>query len=139
MAGEAPGAAPARSGRPRRRAVWLGVGVTAAIAIGAVTWSLWPETDVRTVTVLGVDYTTNLDVEDHNGYPYVTVPVNTVVGSIVLEVSDADDTRTIQDFLATLDTLVPGEHVVSLGASNLHIIVDGIAEEPAESLSLTLP
>ena len=119
---------PARRGRPRRRALWLGAGAAAALALGAATWALWPTSDVRSVTVLGVDYSTNLEIEEHDGYTYVTVPVNTEAGSAVLEVPDADDTRAIREFLAGLDTLVPGEHVLTLRTANLHIIVDGMAE-----------
>ena len=131
--GGAPAAAPAepepaRRGRPRRRALWLGAGAAAALALGAATWALWPTSDVRSVTVLGVDYSTNLEIEEHDGYTYVTVPVNTEAGSAVLEVPDADDTRAIREFLAGLDTLVPGEHVLTLRTANLHIIVDGMAE-----------
>ncbi len=119
---------PARRGWPRRRALWLGAGAAAALALGAATWALWPTSDVRSVTVLGVDYSTNLEIEEHDGYTYVTVPVNTEAGSAVLEVPDADDTRAIREFLAGLDTLVPGEHVLTLRTANLHIIVDGMAE-----------
>ena len=119
---------PARRGRPRRRALWLGAGAAAALALGAATWALWPTSDVRSVTVLGVNYSTNLEIEDHDGYTYVTVPVNTEAGSAVLEVPDTDDTRAIREFLAGLDTLVPGEHVLTLRTANLHIIVDGMAE-----------
>ncbi|WP_025134722.1 hypothetical protein [Leucobacter sp. PH1c] len=131
--GGAPAAAPAepepaRRGRPRRRALWLGAGAAAALALGAATWALWPTSDVHSVTVLGVDYSTNLEIEEHDGYTYVTVPVNTEAGSAVLEVPDADDTRAIREFLAGLDTLVPGEHVLTLRTANLHIIVDGMAE-----------
>ncbi|GAA1598690.1 hypothetical protein GCM10009693_08230 [Leucobacter chromiireducens subsp. chromiireducens] len=126
--GAEPSASAGRPGRSRHRALWLGVGAAAALAIGAVTWSLWPAGDVRTTTVLGVEYSTNLNVEEQNGYTYVTVPVNTEVESLVLEVPDAEDTRTIREFLAGLDTFVPGEHVLSLGTANLHIIVDGLAE-----------
>ena len=38
------------------------------------------------------------------------------------------DTQQIREFLDGLDTLVPGEHVVSLSEVNLHFIVDGIDE-----------
>ncbi|QYM75572.1 hypothetical protein [Leucobacter luti] len=123
-----PAAEPARRGKPRRRALWLGAGAVAALAIGVAAWSLWPASDVHSVTVLGVEYSTNLQIEEHDGYAYVTVPVNTEAGSTVLEVTDADDTRTIREFLAGLDTLVPGEHVLTLRTANLHIIVDGMVE-----------
>lgn len=124
---EAPEKAAATS-RPRRKLLWAGGATAVALAAGAVLWANWPAQDLDVVTVLGVDYTTNMQVDEHGGYVYVTVPVNSDAGSVVVEVGDAGDNAEIREFLDTLDTLVPGEHVVELQRSNLHFIVDGLAE-----------
>ncbi|MBL3700610.1 hypothetical protein D3228_13320 [Leucobacter luti] len=108
--------------------MWLGAGAAAAIAAGALTWSLWPVQDLDTHTVLGVEVTTNLEVAAHGGYIYVTVPVNADASEAVLHVPDEGDNLRIREFLDGLDTLVPGEHVLALSEANLHFIVDGIEE-----------
>ena len=56
------------------------------------------------------------------------VPVNSEVNSLVLKVQDAEDNAQIRAFLSGLDTFVPGEHVLALSDSNLHFIIDGMAE-----------
>ncbi|MBC9936170.1 MULTISPECIES: hypothetical protein [unclassified Leucobacter] len=114
--------------RPRRTLLWAGGAAAAALTVGALAWWNWPAPGVADVTILGVDYTTNMEVEEHGGYVYVTVPVNSDPRSVVVEVGNAGDDQEIREFLDGLDTLVPGEHVVELRASNLHFIVDGLAE-----------
>lgn len=128
---------PLRRVRQRRRALprwaWItGIGVCVGIALAVIAvaiWLNWPKTDeTSVVTVHGVEYVTNVQVEDHNGYAYVQMPVNSDTASVVLEVADSADNEKIREFLDGLDTLMPGEHVLSLNETNLHFIVDGIDE-----------
>lgn len=112
----------------RRKGLWLGSAVAAALLLGALAWWFWPASNVQTVSVLGVDYTTNMQIDDHNGYVYVYVPVNADVNRVVVKVADKADNKEIRGFLDSLDTLVPGEHVIELSDSNLHFIVDGMEE-----------
>ena len=133
-----PGAAeaPLRRVRPRRsmkpKLVWLiagGVAVVVLVVSAATFWLNKPEVDApTTVTVQGVEYVTNVEVEAQSGYVYVYLPVNTDPETVVLEAPIEADTQQIREFLDGLDTLVPGEHVVSLSEVNLHFIVDGIDE-----------
>ncbi len=119
---------PAAASRSRARLLWLGVAAAGLVALGSLLWWNWPATDVETVTVLGVEYSTNLRLDEHDGYTYVYVPVNTDVGTAVLQVEDAGDRAQIRAFLDSLDTLLPGEHVLALSDANLHFIVDGMDE-----------
>lgn len=112
---------------PRRRALWIAAAAV-AVAIGALVWLNWPAQDVESVTVGGAEFATNMQMEEQGGYVYAYIPVNTDVGDVVIEVADAEDNREIREFLDSLDTLVPGEHVLALSDSNLHIIVDGMSE-----------
>jgi hypothetical protein len=84
---------------------------------------------VESVTVGGTEYTTNVRMDEQGGYVYAYIPVNTDVGEVVIEVADEQDNREIRSFLDSLDTFTPGEHVLELSDSNLHFIVDGMAEE----------
>lgn len=120
--------AAAQAPRSRKKALWIGAAASAAVVAGAALWWLWPAQNIEVVNVLGVDYTTNMQIEEHGGYVYVTVPVNAAVNSVVVEVEDKSDSQKIREFLDSLDTLVPGEHVLALRDSNLHIIVDGMDE-----------
>lgn len=115
-----------RGGPRRRRIVWGGAGAALAVALGLSAWSLWPSPDLESVTLLGVEYTSNMPLNEHGGYVYVTIPVNSDGNAVVLEVADTDDNGEIREFLSGLDTMVPGEHVLALRESNLHFIVDGI-------------
>lgn len=119
-----------RGTRPNR--VWLIAGGVAILVLAVLAAALWlnrpAEEAPNTVTVQGVEYVTNVEVEEQGGYVYVYLPVNTETGAVVLEVADSADSERIKEFLDGLDTLVPGEHVVSLSESNLHFIVDGIDE-----------
>ena len=127
---------PLRRVRHRRSAVsvrvWLiagGVALIALVVLAAVLWLNRPTADgPSTVTVQGVEYVTNVEVEAQGGYVYVYLPVNSDVESVVLEVADEADNQQIREFLDGLDTFVPGEHVLSLSETNLHFIVDGIDE-----------
>lgn len=118
----------AKAPRVRRKGLWIGGAVAAALLLGALAWWFWPASNVQTVSVLGADYTTNMRIDDHNGYVYVYVPVNADVKRVVVQVADKADSKEIRGFLDTLDTLVPGEHVLELSNSNLHFIVDGMEE-----------
>lgn len=116
-----------REGSRRQRwIVWGGSGAALAVALGLASWSLWQPSDVESVTLLGVEYTSNVQLDEHGGYVYVTLPVNSDGNAVVLEVTDPDDNEEIRGFLSALDTLVPGEHVLELRDSNLHFIVDGM-------------
>jgi hypothetical protein len=115
---------------PRRRARWIAAAAAAvAVVIGALLWLNWPAQDVESVTVGGTEYTTNVRMDEQGGYVYAYIPVNTDVGEVVIEVADEQDNREIRSFLDSLDTFTPGEHVLELSDSNLHFIVDGMAEE----------
>jgi hypothetical protein len=115
--------------KSRTRVVWIAIAAAGVVAlIAALLISTWPKENLATVTIGGVGYTSNMEVEEFNGYVYVFIPVNTEVDDAVVEVDDADDSRKIRDFLDSLGTLVPGEHVLELSNSNLHFIVDGIEE-----------
>lgn len=85
--------------------------------------------DVETHTVRGVEYSTNLEIEELRGDLYVYVLVNTDVEDIVFEVDNRDDNAAIQKFFNSLDTFVPGEYELDLTDATLRIIVDGMAEE----------
>ena len=120
---------PRRSSRPRRRAVWIAAAaVLAAVVVAALLWTNCPKTGAEPVTLGGVEYTSNVRMEEQGGYVYAYIPVNSDAGGVVIEVADAEDNREIREFLDSLDTLVPGEHVLALSESNLHIIVDGMSE-----------
>lgn len=124
------GAGDERPRAPRRRALWIAASAAAvAVVIGALVWLNWPAQDVESVTVGGAEYTTNVRMDEQGGYVYAYIPVNTDVGKVVIEVADEEDNREIRDFLDSLDTLVPGEHVLALSEANLHIIVDGMSED----------
>lgn len=114
--------------RSRAQARWIGIAAGGAVVAAAIAWWAWPVSDVETVTAYGIEYTTNVKVEEHGGYVYVYVPVNAKTGSVVLEVENKKDSQHIREFLDSLDTFVPGEHVVSTSEMNLHFIVDGMAE-----------
>ena len=127
--------APAPASRPGRRAVprprWVVAAVVLAVLVtlAALLWPNGPEADPsKVVTVQGVDYVTNVRVEDQGGYVYVFLPVNADATSVVLEVGDERDNEKIREFLGALDTFVPGEHVLALSDSSLHFILDGIEE-----------
>lgn len=126
---EGEGADDAGPARSRRRALWVvaAIVVVAAVVAGLLWWNQ-PEEQLDTVTLHSVEYTTNLRMDEHNGYAYVYVPVNTDAGEAVLEVEDEADSAEIRAFLDGLDTLVPGEHVLELSDANLHFIVDGMEE-----------
>lgn len=111
-----------------RRKVWLATLVVLVVVVAVLAWWLWPKQQVPTVTLHGMDYTTNMQIEEYGGYVYVTVPVNTDPRDVVLTVADETDNQRIRDFLAELDTLVPGERVLALSTSNLHVLVTGMAE-----------
>lgn len=121
---------PRRSSSANPKLAWLiagGVALAALVVLAAVLWVNQPRAAApNTVTVQGTEYVTNVEVEAQGGYVYVYLPVNTDPEAVVLEVSDEADSQRIREFLGGLDTLVPGEHVVSLSESNLHFIVDGI-------------
>lgn len=129
---------PAPASRPGRRAVprprWVVSAVVLAVLVTLVTlaallWPNGPEADPsKVVTVQGVDYVTNVRVEDQGGYVYVFLPVNADATSVVLEAGDERDNEKIREFLGALDTFVPGEHVLALSDSSLHFILDGIEE-----------
>lgn len=112
-----------------RRGLWIAGAVLLVIVIGVAAWLLWPkQQQTETVTLIGTEYTTNMPIEEHGGYVYVTIPVNSDTRDVVIEVPDETDNARIRDFLDELDTLVPGERVVALSDSNLHVLVDGMAE-----------
>lgn len=122
-----------RHGRgPRRKRGWIIAGGAVLVALAVLAAALWlnrPDANTpSTVTVQGVEYVTNVEVEEQDGYLFVYLPVNADTADVVLETPNAADTRQIREFLDGLDTLVPGEYVVSLSAANLHFIVDGIDE-----------
>lgn len=120
-----------RASRARTRLLWIGgaVAVVLAVVLGTLLWANWSAKDVQVITVLGVEYSSNVPIEEQNGYVYVYLPVNSDTAAVIVEVSDEGDSRRIRDFLDSLDTFVPGEHVLDLSDSNLHFIVDGMAEE----------
>jgi len=111
-----------------RRGLWIAGVALLVIVIGIAAWLLWPKQQTETVTLLGTEYTTNMQIEEHRGYVYVTIPVNSDTRDVVIEVPDETDNARIRDFLDELDTLVPGERVIALSDSNLHVLVDGIVE-----------
>lgn len=117
--------------RSRRRAAWIATAVAAVVVLVLAALLSWnrPAGGGEPVTVGGTEYTTNVRMDEQGGYVYAYIPVNTDVGEVVIEVADEEDNREIRDFLDSLDTLVPGEHVLELSDSNLHFIVDGMAEE----------
>lgn len=112
----------------RSKKVWLGGAIAAALVLGGLAWWIGSTQTVKTVTVLGVDYTTNLEMDVYDGNVYVSVPVNTNTGEAVLKVDNKEDNEQIREFLDSLDTLVPGEHALALSETNLRFIVDGMAE-----------
>lgn len=127
-----PASSPLRRPRHRRsaRLKWIVAGAVALVALTAVATLLWvtgPKEDAASsVTVQGISFVTNVEVEDQNGYVYVYLPVNTDAASVVLEVANESDNQQIREFLGALDTLVPGEYVLSLSEATLHFIVDGM-------------
>lgn len=119
-----------RGRRATPKAIWMiaiGIALVVLTLLAALLWLNRPEVDeTSVVTVQGVEYVTNVTVEEQDGYVYVLMPVNSDAASVVLEVADDRDNAKIREFLDGLDTLVPGEHVLSLSDANLHFILDGI-------------
>lgn len=113
--------------QPKRRHLWKWV-VAATIPLVVVAFLLLNnnEDTTQTVTIYGTDYTTTQTVEGHNGYVYVSIPVNTDTSTVIVEVENGADNLKIREFLDQLDTFIPGEHVIALSDGNLHFIVDGI-------------
>lgn len=113
----------------KRPWLWVVVaGVVAAIIVVVVLLA-GGDDKTSTVTVYGTDYTTTQNIDGHNGYVYVYIPVNAETSDVIVEVENPGDTAKIREFLDGLDTFTPGEHIVELSDSNLHFIVDGIEED----------
>lgn len=87
-----------------------------------------PKGKAEEVTIRGIEYTTNLKMDEFGGDVYVYLPVNAEVGEAVVERKDGKGNEEIRSFLDSLDTLVPGEHMLELGDYNLHVIIDGMEE-----------
>lgn len=122
------GARAATKRSARMRSIIAGAAAV-LVALAVALPLLWPRAaDVREVEVAGTTFTTNLDVREEGGYVYAYLPVNADVGAVVLTAENPDDTARIREFLQDLDTLVPGEHVIDLTDSHLHVIVDGIPD-----------
>jgi hypothetical protein len=114
-----------RAGPPR----WIGWAVAGAIAaaVAVVAVLLWMPNDIRTVTMGGAEYRTNIELREAESGMYAFVPVNTETEDVVLETGDVHSDSVIRDFLERLDTFIPGEHVLMLENSvTIRVIVDGI-------------
>lgn len=122
--------------RTRRSAVpsrWVVRGLLAALLLGlAVASLLGSDTgraEVRTVQVQGVSLRTNLEVSAgvSAGVVYVTLPVNTALGDVVLELGDAAEDAAIRAFVSGIDTLRPAEYELLLDDVALRVLVTGMA------------
>lgn len=89
---------------------------------------LWPRNGVERVTVAGVEFRTNVVMEEYNNSPYANIPINSDTQQVVIETENPRDTATIREFLDAVNTFVPGEYTLQLADRTMYVRVDGIAE-----------
>ncbi|MCC3283218.1 hypothetical protein [Arthrobacter caoxuetaonis] len=134
-AAEAEGETPsARRGRRARRShassrVWVRgslIGMLALVVGGAVWAGLGAGDGTRTYEIAGEDYTSNVEIKEEAGGVYMYLPVNTDIEEVEVVTADPDTTQQLQEQLQNLDTFVPGEHILELPDTSIHVIIDGI-------------
>lgn len=122
-----------RARKQKRSLIVVGAAIALVIALG-VAWLVMnlskdSGNQVHEYSIRGLEYTTNLQIEEVRGEIYVYVLVNTDTDDIVFEVEDAADNGLVSEFFKGLDTFIPGEYEVELTDSTLRVIVDGMVEE----------
>lgn len=120
---------PAPAARRVRALTW-GVVAAALVLLAVLTAVFWPRGEgAAMVTVAGIEFTSTIEIREENGVVYAYLPVNADLGEVVLRTGDRDDDETIRATIDAIDVFTPGEHVIMLKESAIHVIVDGIADE----------
>lgn len=122
----------------RRRRIITSVAAPLVLAAGVTVWGVttWAGStnEVETAVVSGVEFSSELTIADEPSGVYLYVPVNTDWAEVTLETDDPTFTEELRSELQSLDTFVPGEHVLTFPQMTIHVIIDGLdghAENPS--------
>ena len=123
-----------RRGRRARRShassrVWVRgalIGMLALVVGGAVWAGIGAGDGTRTYEIAGEDYISNVEIKEEAGGVYMYLPVNTDIEEVEVVTADPETTQQLREQLQSLDTFVPGEHILRLPERSIHVIVDGI-------------
>ena len=80
----------------------------------------------RTYEIAGEDYISNVEIKEEAGGVYMYLPVNTDIEEVEVVTADPETTQQLREQLQSLDTFVPGEHILRLPERSIHVIIDGI-------------
>lgn len=120
----------ARARLRKRRWIITSVATPLVLAIGAGVWGVTTlegsTRSVETYVAGGVEFSSDLEIKDEPSGVYLYIPVNTDLAEVTLEADDQVFAEELRSELLSLDTFVPGEHILTFPQMTVHVIIDGI-------------